>query len=85
MGFAVPSSMIMATSMQREPVSGDVSGPREAMTHPSCKQQSVTNQGCEVILQGRPQAASYGVCLPQVMGGPCAVRARPGRQRTFEF
>ena len=39
----------------------------------------------EVILQGREKAASCGTGEPQVIGGPDAVRARPGARRTFEI
>ena len=39
----------------------------------------------EAILQGREKAASCGTGEPQVVGGPYAVRARPGARRTFEI
>ena len=54
----------------------------ESSVQPQQAQREVLQ---EAILQGRKKAASCGTGEPQVVGGPYAVRARPGARRTFEI
>ena len=79
---------------RRSPISKCLSGLFVRIADPDklhhCATQRASSAGAanglqEAILQGRQNAATCGTGEPWVMGGPYAVRARPGARRTFEI